>query len=146
MLIFGVLYTCRITRGCASGVSAFIFPIFIFCYFHLSWCNCWISLGWKCSSFFLGCTFCSSSGCSTTIGTLGGSALVNGFYWYASFIWVISWFTCWSFSWYAPLTVTIEDNTGEVVFLNISDRYLNASLCAFLSLTIGSYGAGLCSA
>ena len=34
MYIFGVFSTTAITWGCDCGVSAFIFPIFFFGYFH----------------------------------------------------------------------------------------------------------------
>ena len=47
------------------------------------------------------------------------------------------------FSWSAPLPGTIGGNAGKVAFKNIYARYLNASLCAFTSLTSGLDGAVL---
>ena len=46
---------------------------------------------------------------------------------------VSSWFTCWSFSWYSPLTGTLRGTSREVAFTNMSAIYLNASLCGFPS-------------
>ena len=80
------------------------------------------------------------------IGTLQGYALANGFDWYAFFIWFLSRFTFWSFSWYAPLTGTLGGTAGGVAFMNIYDMYLNDSLCEFPGLDSGIAGAGLCSA
>ena len=80
------------------------------------------------------------------IGNVRSSELVNGFDWDKYFILVDSWFTCWSFSWYAPLTGTLGGAAGEVSFPNISARDFNASLCEFPSLTSGLAGDGLCSA
>ena len=96
--------------------------------------------------FFDGCTGCSSSGYIYTMGTLRSFAFVNGFDWDAFFIWVISWFTCWSFSWYTPLTGNLGGTAGGVAVLNISARGLNPSLCAFPNFTSGLGVAGLCGA
>ena len=67
---------------------------------------------------------------------------MNGFSWDAFFIWVVSWFICWSFSLYAPLTGTLRGTSGGVSFLNIYDRGINDSLCEFPILTSGISGAG----
>ena len=40
MSLYGVFSTYWITRGCASGVSAFIVPILVYDDFPFSWCNC----------------------------------------------------------------------------------------------------------
>ena len=143
--LFGVFSTYGITCVCASGVSAFIFPIFIFGIFPFSWCNSWI-FAWLIIliGIFARCTCWSSSGYDSTIGTLRSRSLLNGFYWNEFFIWVISLFTCWRFSCYAPLTGTLRGTAGGVAFLNISDRYPNASLCEFLSMTSGIDSAGFC--
>ena len=69
---------------------------------------------------------------------------MNIFDWDELFIWVLSWFNCWSFSWYAPLTGTLGGTTGGVDFLNISDRDINDYLCDFPSLASGIDGAGFC--
>ena len=81
------------------------------------------------------------------IGTLGGSTWINRqFIWYGFLIFLNYWFTCWSFSWYAPLDGTLRGTSGEVAFLNISARYPNDSLSAFHIVTSGLVGAGFFSA
>ena len=144
---FLVFFTYGITRGCASGVSTFIVPIFIFDYFPFSWCNCRIfALLDFLIVIFYGFNCWSSSGYASTIGTLVGPALVNGCLdWYECLIWVYSWFTSWIFSWYAPLTGTLRGIAGEVDFPNIYASDPNASLCAF-TVTGGLAGSGLFSA
>ena len=73
-------------------------------------------LGWI-RIFFAGFTCWVSSGFVSTIGTLGDYAWVNDrLDWYEFLIWVYYWFTCWSFSWYAPATDTLGGNAGEVYF------------------------------
>ena len=94
---------------------------------------------------FAGCTCWNSSGYASTISTLRGSASVNGFYLDEFFIWVLSWFTRWRFTWYAHLTGTLGGIAGEVAFMNIPSRDINASLCAFTSVSSGLAGSGLCS-
>ena len=94
---------------------------------------------------FSGCTGWIYSGHASTIGTLGYSALVNGFDWDTIFILVLSWFTCWSFYWNSPLTGTLRGTTGGFAFLNISATVLNFSLSPFPSLNSGIAGAGFCS-
>ena len=59
-------------------------------------------------------------------------------------IWSSSWFTCWSFSWYSPLTGTLRCTAGDIAFPNISARYLNAHFFEFTIITSGLSGAGLC--
>ena len=92
------------------------------------------------------CTGWISSGYASTMGTLRGYALVNGFDWDAIFIWDIYWFTSWSFSWNTPLTGTLGGTDGGFEFMNIYARFLNYPLSLFLSLTIRLAGAVLCGA
>ena len=94
--------------------------------------------------FFIVFLMSSPVGFPMDICTLGGSALVNGrLGCYEFLICVSSWFTCWVFSWYAPLTGTLEGTSGGGSFPNISDRDINYSLWKFPSLTSGMSGAGL---
>ena len=81
----------------------------------------------------------------STIDTLRGYLLVNGFYWDEVLIWDISWFTSLSLYWTTYLTGTIRGTDEGLAFPNISDRFLNASLCSFTSLTSALSGAGFCS-
>ena len=95
MSLFGVFSTSGITLGCASGVSTFIFPTFIIGHFPFSWRNYRIFSLLGFPLFFYGCACWSSSGYYSTIGTLGGSALVNGhFDWDEFLIWFSSWLIC----------------------------------------------------
>ena len=97
--------------------------------------------------FFYKFACCSFSGYSLPIGTFLVSAYVNGlFNWYVFLIWVSSWFTCRSLSWYAPSTVTLGGAAGYVDFPNIFSREVNASLFAFSIITSGLAGAGFYSA
>ena len=80
------------------------------------------------------------------VGTLRGSALVNGFDWGAIFIWVPSWFTSWSFLWTTYLTGTLRGTAGRVAFMNIYTRVLNTYLCTFPIANRRLAGDGLCSA
>ena len=82
----------------------------------------------------------------STIDTLRGYLLVNGFYWDEVLIWDISWFTSLSFFWANSPTGTLEGTAWGIDFLNISARVLDAPLCPFTSLTIGLAGDGFCSA
>ena len=93
--LFGVYSTSGITWGRASGVSAFIIPIFIFGYLPFYCCNCWIFTWLKCFIFFSGCTYWSSYGYVSTIGTLKGFCICEWLIWLGwIFIWVSSWITC----------------------------------------------------
>ena len=113
---FGVLSTYGITWSCTSGIYDFTLPISVAGNFPFSWCNCWIFACLKILIIsFAGCNCWVYSGYASIIGTIKGSALLNGYDWDAFFIWVISWFTCWSFSWYAPLTGTLGGTAGGVV-------------------------------
>ena len=68
---------------------------------------------------------------------------MNGrFNWYEFLTCFSSWFNCWSFSWYAPLTVTLGGPASEVVFTNISARYINDSFFAYTSVNSVLEGAG----
>ena len=71
---------------------------------------------------------------------------MTGFDWDEIFIWALSWFTSLTFSWTNSLTDTPGGTSGGMVFLNIFDRFRNASLCLYSSLISGLAGAGLCSA
>ena len=79
------------------------------------------------------------------IGTLGGTALVNGYFnWFELLIWFSSWFICLNFSSYTPLTVTLRGTTGGGDFSYIYYRGHNAYLCAFKIVTGQMTGAGFC--
>ena len=71
---------------------------------------------------------------------------VTGFDWDIIFIWALSWFTSYIFSWTTSLTGTVRGNAEVFSFLNIYVRLLNASLCQFYILTSGLAGSGFCSA
>ena len=157
----GILLVC--TFSCHRDVIFYLF-------FHLRyqmglwfWCICfyfskshfgnvpnfgvtvkfWLLFGWKnyrVLDLFIGW---SSSGYASTIGTLRGSGLVNGFDLGSFLIWFPSWFTSWSFFWSISLTGTLEGTTGVLYFLNIYARVLNNSLCQLPNLTRELAGDGL---
>ena len=120
------------------------FSILIFGHF-LNFCvTAKFLIGWN-FYIFSRCAGWSSSSYASTICTLRGSALVNGFDWDSIFVWFISWFTSCSFSWNKSLTGTPRGTDEGFAFMNISDRVLNDSLCLFTSFTSGIYGVGFCS-
>ena len=80
------------------------------------------------------------------VGTLRGSALVNGFDWGAIFIWVPCWFTSWSFFWNTSLSITLGGTDGGFDFMDISSRVINTYLCTFPIANRRLAGDGLCSA
>ena len=74
-------------------------------------------LGWIFNGFFYEFACCSFSGYALSIGNFVVSAWVNRlFNWYEFLIWVSYRFTCRSLSWYAPLTVILGGDAGEVDF------------------------------
>ena len=92
--------------------------------------------------FFSGFAGCSSYGYAFTIDTLRGSLLVNGFAWCVFLSWFISWFNSLGFYCTTSLTSDPKGISGGVDFLNISDSFLNASLCPFPILASGFVGDG----
>ena len=54
----------------------------------------------------------------------------------------LSWFTSLGVSWTNSLTGTLRGIVWGLALLNISARFLNDSMCSFISLTIGLAGAG----
>ena len=78
--------------------------------------------------FFAGFTGCSYSGYDYIVDTLRGSILVNGFALDVIFIWALYCFTSLGFYWTSFLTGTLRGIVEGLALLNISDRFLNASL------------------
>ena len=141
-------FTSGITWICASIISAFFSSVIIFGCFSFFGVTVKVLLliGQKNDRFFSEFTGWSYSGYASTIGTITGSSLVNGFDWDALFILSLSWFTSFSFSWTTSLTGTLRGTAREVGFLNISARFISASLCPSPSFTSGISGAVFCGA
>ena len=146
MSLFGVLSTSGITRGCASGVSILIVPIFIFGNFRFSWLNCWIFAWWNFLSFFWLHLLEFLCVCLHD--------------WNHQRFWIgecLLWLACifnlgfflvnlLDFYWYDPLTGTLGGTDGEVDFSNISARNINAYFCVFTSVTCEVECDGFCGA
>ena len=103
LMMFLVFYPHLGSNGAALLVYPPLFHQFSFLGFSLFLVvTADFLLRWKFNQVFDLCTYWSSSGNYYIIGTLRGSAFVNGFASDELFIWVLSWFTCWSLSWYDP--------------------------------------------
>ena len=93
------------------------------------WFTCWISYGYV-----------------SSIGTLGGSAwMIVRFTWYL-FLLNFSCFVYWSFSGYASSIGILRGFSGDVSFIRIPAKDINASLCEYFCFTSRMSNAVFCSA
>ena len=134
--------TSGITWGCASGVSVFSSSIFIFGNFSFLGVTVkFLLLIGRKMEFFAGFTGWISSIYAYTIGTIRGSALVDGVAWDEIFIWDLSWFTSLGFSWNIYLIGTLRVISGGLDLLNISAKVINAYLGSFNFVDSGLAGS-----